>query len=133
MTPFGIRKKLKTLLLGERIPHQKAPERPKYAVAFEVSDGRSFLADAKEGDSLVLASGRGPYPIGTGCSDGTCATCQCEVLEGLEMLTDEDERERQTKSAQNCNESYRLGCQAAVLGPGVKVRIVNVLGEELFD
>jgi len=133
MTPFGIRKRLKKMLMGERVPHQRAPERPKHSVAFELSGERSFSSDAKEGDSLVLASGRGPYPIGTGCSDGTCATCQCEVLAGGDMLSQEDEKERQTKADNNCDPAFRLGCQAAVLGPGVKVRIINVLGEELME
>ena len=133
MTPFGLRKKLKKMLFGERIPHQKAPERPKHPVVFELSEGRTFTADAKEGDSLVLASGRGPFPIGTGCSDGTCATCRCEVLSGGDMLSQEDEKEIQTKKENGCDPSYRLGCQAAVLGPGVSVRIINVLGEDLVE
>ena len=133
MTPFGFRKMIKSMLFGERIPHQRPPERPKHSVSFELSEGRSFRADAKEGDSLVLASGRGPFPIGTGCSDGTCATCRCEVLAGADMLSQEDEKERKTKMENGCDPSYRLGCQAAVLGPGVSVRIINVLGEELVE
>ena len=40
------------------------------------------FADAKHEDSLVLASGRGPMPINTGCADGTCGTCQVDVLKG---------------------------------------------------
>ena len=133
MTPFGIRKIIKKMLFGERIPHQKAPERPRHPVLFELSGNRSFTADAKEGDSLVLASGRGPFPIGTGCSDGTCATCRCEVLTGADMLSQEDDKERRTKAEHGCDDSFRLGCQAAVLGPGVSVRVINVLGEELVD
>ena len=49
------------------------------------------------------------------------------------MVSQEDDTERQTKSEHGIDPSYRLGCQAAVLGPGVAVRIVNVLGEELAE
>ena len=49
------------------------------------------------------------------------------------MLTQEDDRESQTKLNTICDPTFRLGCQAAVLGPGVKVRIINVPGEELFE
>ena len=133
MTPFGIRKKLKSLFLGEPIPHEKPPERPKHSVHFEMSEARHFQVEAKEGDSLVLASGRGPFPIATGCSDGTCATCQVEVLEGHDMLSHEDEKEKQCKIDNNCDPTYRLGCQAAILGPDLRVRIINVLGEDLVE
>ena len=65
MTPFGIRKKLKTLLGLDSQPAPRRPERPKHLVSFELPDGSEFQVEAKEGDSLVLASGRGAYPIAT--------------------------------------------------------------------
>ena len=75
MTPFGIRKKIKALLgLGNKST-PSAPERPRYTVTFQLPNNEDYRVEAKEGDSLVLASGRGAYPIATGCSDGTCATC----------------------------------------------------------
>ena len=133
MTPFGIRRKLKELLgLGEP-PKPTTPPRPKYPVTFVLPDGSDYQVEAKEGDSLVLASGRGPYPISTGCSDGTCGTCCIEVLEGVEMLTQADSYENETKSNNGVAEHLRLGCQTAILGEGIKVRIVNVLGEDLVE
>jgi ferredoxin len=133
MTPFGIRKKIKALLGlgGQTTP--SAPERPRYTVIFQLPNGEDYRVEAKEGDSLVLASGRGAYPIATGCSDGTCATCRVEVLEGLESLSQADEFENKTKTSNEVDLSLRLGCQAAILGSGVKVRIINVLGEELVE
>ena len=133
MTPFGIRKKLKALLgLGES-SKPSTPSRPKYSVSFVLPDGSDYQVEAKEGDSLVLASGRGPYPISTGCSDGTCGTCAIEVLEGSDQLTPADSHEEETKKNNGVAENLRLGCQTAILGEGVKVRIVNVLGEDLVD
>ena len=132
MTPFGIRKKLKKWLGLEKSPSPKAPERPRYTVTFELPNGSTYDVEAKEGDSLVLASGRGAYPIATGCSDGTCATCRVEVLEG-DSLSQPDEYEMRTKENSGVPPSLRLGCQTAVLGPGLKVKIINVLGEELVE
>ena len=134
MTPFGIRKKLKALLFGgSQTPIPPRPEIPRYSVTFELPDGTSFQADAKHEDSLVLASGRGPMPINTGCADGTCGTCQVEVLEGADMLSPADEYEEKTKKENNIPAERRLGCQTAVLGAGVKVRIINVFGEEPIE
>ena len=133
MTPFGIRKKIKALLGMEKKEVVSPPPRPKYKVNFLLANGNTYDVDAKEGDSLVLASGRGPYPIATGCADGTCATCQVEILEGHEVISAEDGHEQSTKQQQGVDSNLRLGCQVAVLGEGVKVKIINVLGEELVD
>ena len=133
MTPFGIRKKIKKWLGLENESTPKAPQRPRYTVTFELPNGNTYDVEAKEGDSLVLASGRGAYPIATGCSDGTCATCRVEVLDGESSLSQSDEYEARTKESNNVVDTQRLGCQAAVLGPGLKVKIINVLGEELVD
>lgn len=133
MTPFGIRKKIKTLLGLNKEPVPAKPSSPRYTVTFVVSDGSEYQVEAKKGDSLVLASGRGPYPISTGCYDGTCGTCSVEVLEGVGELTQADSHEENTKKINGVAENLRLGCQTAVLGENVRVRIVNVLGEDLVE
>ena len=131
MTPFGIRKKLKKLLGFDQGPKaSSSPPRPKYSVTFVLPDGEEYQADAKEGDSLVLASGRSAYPISTGCMDSSCGTCEVVVLEGNENLSPVTGKETATKEANQIDEAHRLGCQTAVLGEGVKVRIVNVLGAD---
>lgn len=132
MTPFGIRKKLKSLLGLSRPEVPEPPPRPKYTVHFLAND-EAFEVESKEGDSLVLASGRGAYPIATGCSDGTCGTCRVEVLEGIESITKADEYELRTKAEHGIPDNQRLGCHTAILGAGLKVNIVNILGEELVD
>ena len=131
MTPFGIRKKLKALLSGGSKAPKKPPV-PKYPVTFELPDGTSYEVPAKKGDSLVLASGRGASPISTGCADSTCGTCHVEALDGADMLTPEDDAERKTKAENNVPAEHRLGCRTEVLGAGVRVKIINVFGEEAY-
>lgn len=133
MTPFGIRKKIKSLLGGgggAASSAPKAPEVPTYTVTFVLPDGQSYNAKAKEGDTLVMSSNRGPQPIATGCADSSCGTCRVEVLSCHDQLTPETAHEKTTKKNNQVPEEYRLGCQAGVLGEGIKVRIVNVLGVE---
>ena len=129
MTPFGIRKKLKKLLGFDNGPKASSnPPRPKYAVTFVLPDGQEYQEDAREGDSLVLASGRSENPISTGCMDSSCGTCEVIVLEGNDNLSPITSKETATKEANNIPPEHRLGCQTAVLGEGVKVKIINVLG-----
>ena len=131
MTPFGIRKKLKKLLGFDNGPKASSnPPRPKYSVTFVLPDGEEYQADAREGDSLVLASGRSEYPISTGCMDSSCGTCEVVVLAGNENLSPVTGKETATKDANQIEDAHRLGCQTAVLGEGVKVQIVNVLGAD---
>lgn len=128
MTPFGIRKKLKSLLGGGNA--EPKPEAPKYDVTFEPPNGEPYTVKARQGDTLVLASGRGPQPIPTGCADGTCGTCQVEVLAGHDRLSPATDHEIRTKKENRVPAEYRLGCQTEVLGEGVRVRIVNTLDPE---
>lgn len=133
MTPFGIRKKLKALFGGgdkAGAPDKAArPPIKRYKVGFELPKGGGYEAEAKHEDSLVLASGRGPQPIATGCADGTCGTCRVEVLAGAEQLSPPSDHEGNTKRINNVPPAMRLGCQTHVLGEGVKVKIINVFGD----
>lgn len=131
MTPFGIRKMIKKMLGFDQGPKASSnPPRPKYSVTFVLPDGEEYQSDAREGDSLVLASGRSANPISTGCMDSSCGTCEVIVLEGNDSLSPITNKEVATKEANNIAEEHRLGCQTAVLGAGVKVQIVNVLGAD---
>ena len=99
---------------------------------FVLPNGEEVEAKAKEGDSLVLAAGRTAYPISTGCTDCSCGTCRIEVLAGEDSLTRELDRETETKKNNDVPEDFRLACQTAVIGSGVKIRIINVLGEDEY-
>lgn len=127
MTPFGIRNKIKAALGLGGAPNKTSgnakAEKPRYPVTFVKPDGSEFTVEAKKGDSIVMASGRGEYPVPTGCADSTCGTCRVDVLAGGESLSPADDHERQVKKSNAVPEDMRLGCQVAILGPGVKLRI----------
>lgn len=132
MSRFGIRRRLKALTKRS----DRGPERPPvplFEVVFECPDGTSFTTEAEEGDSLALVSGRGPNPISSACTDGTCGTCRVVVLEGMASLTSIGPHEVETRDNVGVPADQRLGCHAGVHGPGLRVQIINVLGEELID
>ena len=133
MTPFKIRKRLKALMGMGPSETPQPPARPTYDVRFHCPDGESYTVTAKEGDSLVLAAGRGPQPISTGCTDGTCGTCRVDVVGGEGSLTEADGHEKKTKADVGVPEHQRLGCHTGVIGAGVEIRITNILGEEIID
>ena len=135
MTRFGIRKRIKDLFGLDGVPasEPEASVRKSYSVTFECPDGTEFTTNAKEGDSLVLAAGRGPQPISTGCTDGTCGTCRVDILAGSESLTEIEGHEVKTKADVGVPVEQRLGCHTGVMGGGVRVRITNVLGVEPID
>ena len=130
MTPFRIRERLKKLLFSSPPEGSSRPARPKFDVRFVLPDGTDYTTQAKQGDSLVLASGRGPAPIATGCADSSCGSCRVEIIAGTDQLTPPTDAEAATKRATGVPDNLRLGCQAGVLGAGVEVRIINVFGEE---
>ena len=135
MTPFKIRRRFKTLIgVGSAKSSERiAPPLPSFDVTFDCPDGSSYVTEAKEGDSLVLAAGRGPQPISAGCMDSSCGTCRVDVLAGHAYLTEANAHEMKIKADVGVPDEQRLGCQTGVFGHGVHVRIVNVLGEELID
>jgi len=130
MTPFGIRKRIKKLL-DSPSAGPTVPDVPRFTVSFETASGKSFSVDAKQGDSLALASGRGAYPIATGCADSSCGTCRVGILEGADSLTPANPHELRTKKLNKVPAHMRLGCQAGVIGEGVKVKIIHVFGEDI--
>jgi ferredoxin len=127
MTPFGIRKRLKALLgIAPPARREPEPELPPVAVSFVRPGGERFEVTGTKGDTLVLVSGRGDWPIATGCKDSTCATCQVDVLDGAGALTATTDHELDTLRRNGAPETRRLGCRARVMGPGVVVGMVNV-------
>ncbi len=128
MTPFRIRARIKKLLGLDRPAPPPRPAVPRHPVVFHTPDGGSYTAEGKRGDLLTMISGRGPQPVATGCADSSCGTCAVEVLAGSSQLSPEDERETATKAANGVPAHLRLACRAALLGPGVELRVLRVLG-----
>ena len=136
MTPFGIRKKIKSFLGlgGEPVKTDaRKDEIPRFDVVFVQPDGKEFTVQAKKLDSIVMASGRGDYPVPTGCADSSCGTCRVEVLEGVESLAVEDPHEESVKADNKVPGHLRLGCQTAIIGAGVKIQIIDLFAEQAAE
>jgi len=134
MTPFGIRRRIKSLLGGggqTSRPEPTRPARPRHKVTFDLpTGGESFEVEGEQGDTLAYISSNSAHPIETGCNDSTCATCRVEVIEGAESLAPMSEHEAKTLKENNIPDGYRLGCLVGPVGDGVHVKIENVFGME---
>ncbi|MCK6507367.1 (2Fe-2S)-binding protein [Myxococcota bacterium] len=130
MTPFGIRKKLKSLLGGGKSADTGASERPAWEVRVTAPDGSDYTVQGKQGETLVTVSGRGAYPIMTGCAEGDCGTCRVEVLAGAGSVSSEGSREQNTRQTYKVQDGWRLGCQARLEGPGLHLRIVDPFADQ---
>ncbi len=143
MSRFGIRKKLKTLVKGG-----EPPEIVRYEVLFELPDGSERRLQAEEHYSILMAADAQGMTISTGrraggtCPDGMCGLCRVEVLDAsgvkpmstFERQVIEDHTAgtphegREREPAPPPNELTRLGCHTKIVGPGTRVRVL-----ELFD
>jgi adenylate cyclase len=69
----------------------------------EIAAGEMTLLDA------TLAAG---LPIASACgSEGACARCGLEIIEGAESLAPESERERRIKERNRIDPRHRLACR----------------------
>ena len=132
MTPFKIRKRLKTLLGMGPSPTPQAPALPTYEVRFECPDGESYTVTAKEGDSLVLAAGRGPQPINTGCRTEPAGHAGWMSSQGRGVSPRQMVTRRRRRLTRVCRASA-LGVPDGHHRRGRGDRITNVLGEEIID
>ncbi len=143
MSRFGIRKKLKSLVGGAG-----PPEIVRYEVCFELPDGSERRLQTEEHYSILMAADAQGLTISTGrraggtCPDGMCGMCRVEVLDASgvkpmsvfekQVLDDhtagKPHEGRPRAPAPPPNELTRLGCHTKIVGPGTRVRIL-----ELFD
>ena len=129
MTPFGIRKKLKSLMgldtsADDRAP-VKRPERPKVTLVLVDDRGKEQTFSGDVGSSPLYISGNMERPIASGCNDSSCGTCRIEVIEGAEHLSPQSPREKQTLAANGFPTTLRLGCCSEITGGTLKVRAYN--------
>jgi ferredoxin len=121
-SPFGIRRRLKSLLgMGEKAAPTRE-EVPKVALTVVGPDGAEQNCTADVGNSVVSASNRMKRPIATGCADSTCGTCRIEVLEGAENVIEQSARERATLKDNGFPTTLRLGCRTELVKGAVKVK-----------
>ncbi|HIF94545.1 MAG TPA: (2Fe-2S)-binding protein [Myxococcales bacterium] len=74
----------------------------------EISSGEMTLLEATRAVDLPIASACG--------ENGACARCGLEILEGLENLADETERERVIKERNRIDPELRLACRVRPRG-----------------
>lgn len=142
MTPFGIRKRLRSLLDGG------GSEIVRHRVTFVLPTGVERSIEVEEHYSILMAADANAITISTGrraggtCPDGHCATCRVEILDstGLSPMSDAERRSiddsvagrphegRDRTPAPPAGPNTRLGCHTKIRGPGARIKIL-----ELFD
>lgn len=122
MTPFGIRKKIKTFL-GVPQTGGATPD-PMYKLSFVMPDGKEREVRAEQRYTLVMASQSLETPIATGCPDGHCGNCAVDVISGA-GLAPPTEAEAKIL-AEKAKPGQRLACHARVIGDGAKVKVYSV-------
>jgi ferredoxin len=127
VTPFGIRKRLKSLLGGK--PAAAPAAKKKFKLVIHNGKGRTETYEGEVGQSVLLAAGNVSAPIASGCSDSSCATCRISVLSGGQHLSPQNATESQTLKANNREPELRLACQAVIQGEGT----VEVQGFEFLE
>lgn len=68
-----------------------------------------------DGEKIVEYIEEAGVPIG--CSNGVCGTCEVEIIEGMENLSERNQEEEDL----GMEGSRRLGCQCIIKGGIVKV------------
>ena len=75
------------------------------------------VAILEDGANLKVAIEDEGWPVPMGCEDGLCGTCIIQVAEGMENLSEMEEKEKITLDAMGLLESgHRLACQCDVHG-----------------
>lgn len=145
MTPFNIRKRLKSMITGTG--GGPSPDEL-CATTFVLPDGSRRTIQVEKHYSILMAADANGFTISTGrraggtCPDGECDSCRVEVLNGAGLTPMGDaEREsmdnhtaglphegRARTKAPPRGPNTRLGCHAKIVGPGAVIQIT-----ELFD
>lgn len=77
------------------------------------------VMEARPGERLLTIARRNAAHIGFYCDgNGLCTMCECRILSGAEQLNPPTEAEKTWLPAARMADGYRLGCQAALRGPG---------------
>jgi adenylate cyclase len=84
--------------------------RPRCVIRFLPSDRRVEIGAGEM--TLLDATLAAGLPIASACgSEGACARCGLEIVEGEESLAPESERERRIKERNRIDPRHRLACR----------------------
>ncbi len=143
MTPFNIRKRLKTALgMTPTVGDERC------SVTFVLPNGTERTVTCEKHYTLLMAADANGLTISTGrraggtCPDGACDLCRVEVVvsTGLSAKSEHEQQMMDDHTAGKPHEgrprapvaapgpNTRLGCHAKVMGDGAKIKI-----RELFD
>lgn len=121
MTPWGIRKRIKSAL-GRSTPTGGTDE--SLTLTMVLPDGSEHVVRAEHRYTLVMASQSLETPIATGCPDGGCGGCGVDVLDGSGLSEPTENEAKLLKEKGKAGQ--RLACHARVVGSGAKVRVSTV-------
>ena len=85
--------------------------------------GPAKAYDAPAGGQLLDMCDEVRAPIPFSCRSASCATCQVEVVEGLELLESAEPVEQELLEILGAPEDHRLACQVKVKAEHGVVRI----------
>ena len=143
MSRFGIRKKLRGLVLGEG----KRTEIVTHAITYVLPDSAEITIEAEDRYNVLMASEQLPSPIGTGrraggpCPDGRCGLCRVKELDGTGLSPlSEMEKEvmddfaagtphegRPREPGPVREEDSRLACHTRIVGPGGRIQVLELM------
>lgn len=127
-SPFGIRRRIKTLLgieAKKAAEPEVEPEKITLHILGPKGDEQSVTTYA--GSTILGASGQLRHPIASGCSDSTCGTCHVDILEGADNLSEPTARERGTLKDAGHPAGQRLSCRTEILKGTVKVKAFELV------
>ncbi|MAG02938.1 ferredoxin [Candidatus Pacearchaeota archaeon] len=81
-----------------------------------ISETSGKEVEVEDGSSMKIVEEEFNIPFG--CEDGLCGSCIIEVGEGMENLTDKNDKERDMGIAEN----ERLSCQCSIKQGVVKIK-----------
>ena len=145
MSRFGIRKRLKGMISGDReVTIQR------YGITFVLPEGDEQTLQVEDRYSLLMAADANGITISTGrraggtCPDGRCGLCRVEILDAT-GLTEMQAYEKKAlddhiagtphdghprEPAPPATENTRLGCHTKVCGDGGRVQILALFDPE---
>ena len=121
MTPWGIRKRIKSMIGGGG---STADEQ--LTLRIVLPNGAEHEVKAEPRYTLVMASQSLETPIATGCPDGGCGTCVVDVLDPAGIAPPTSAEQTLLDQKWKANPTYRLACHARVVGSGGRIKAMNV-------
>lgn len=124
MTPWGIRKRIKSLVSGGG--GRGPAEDEQHTLTIILPDGKEAQVKAESRYTIVMASQTLETPIATNCPDGGCAGCAVDVLDPAGLAPPTAAEQKLLDEKWKNNPTYRLACHARITGSGAKVKAMSV-------